>query len=301
MRTMKIPVPTTCRQGFTLIEISIVLVIIGLLSGGVLAGRELIRSAQIRKQITELKSYDLAVNAFQLKYNCLPGDCNKADELGVGDPAVSWPQIWGPYGRPAKTGLGGDGSGAIDYFDEAVTMWYHLFKAGMHPKEYPIDVNIITPGVHTPSLVIPANTISYTSSDASRGFNAAGGVWYVAKFTSVSGGLVAVSSAWLLTSTVADGPSSSPYVYPGVYSAKIASQFDIKIDDGRPYTGNVLANSRQLSYSWFQNTVTESILPITAPICVTGNGSTAIYNVSSSAADGMGDRTRCTLAIKAGF
>ena len=66
--------PMSYRVGFTLIEVSIVLVIIGLLAGGVLVGRDLIEAAKIRQQITQIEQFKAAVNTFRAKYNALPGD-----------------------------------------------------------------------------------------------------------------------------------------------------------------------------------------------------------------------------------
>ena len=62
------------QQGFTLIELSIVLVIIGLIVGGVLVGRDMIQAATIRAQVAQIEKYNAAVNTFRLKYNGLPGD-----------------------------------------------------------------------------------------------------------------------------------------------------------------------------------------------------------------------------------
>src|SRR5579871_6353801 len=62
------------EQGFTLIELSIVLVIIGLIVGGVLVGQDLIKAAQIRAEVTQLERYNTAVNTFRSKYNGVPGD-----------------------------------------------------------------------------------------------------------------------------------------------------------------------------------------------------------------------------------
>lgn len=69
------PVP---ESAFTLIEMSIVLVIIGLIVGGILTGQELIHQAVIRRTISELQKYNTAVRTFQSKYGCLPGDCTNA-------------------------------------------------------------------------------------------------------------------------------------------------------------------------------------------------------------------------------
>lgn len=65
-------------NGFTLVELSIVLVILGLLVGGVLAGQSLIRAAELRSVTTQYMSYKTAVNAFRDKYFALPGDMPNA-------------------------------------------------------------------------------------------------------------------------------------------------------------------------------------------------------------------------------
>jgi prepilin-type N-terminal cleavage/methylation domain-containing protein len=66
-------VDNKCRAGFTLIELSIVLVIIGLVVGGVLVGRDLICAAELRAQISQIEKYNTAVNTFYGKYGGLPG------------------------------------------------------------------------------------------------------------------------------------------------------------------------------------------------------------------------------------
>lgn len=65
-------------KGFTLIELSIVLVIIGLIVGGVLVGQDLIKAAEVRSQIAQIESLNTAVNTFRGKFNGLPGDLSSS-------------------------------------------------------------------------------------------------------------------------------------------------------------------------------------------------------------------------------
>ncbi len=69
------------RHGFTLIELSIAIVIIGLIVGGVLVGRDLIQAANTRILVKELQTLDTAMNVFRLKYNGLPGDIRNATQF----------------------------------------------------------------------------------------------------------------------------------------------------------------------------------------------------------------------------
>jgi prepilin-type N-terminal cleavage/methylation domain-containing protein len=111
------------NKGFTLIELSIALVIIGLLTGGILAGQSLINSARTNAFIKQIQQYDIAVANFQTNYNSLPGDTNILDGDGDGD---------------CESGIEGDGDGVIEsradgaYFTcEADDFWPHLIQTKM--------------------------------------------------------------------------------------------------------------------------------------------------------------------------
>lgn len=71
--------------GFTLIELSIVLVVIGLIAAGVLVGNSMIENARLQKVASKVTEFTTAINTFRLKYNCTPGDCVNAPALGFPD------------------------------------------------------------------------------------------------------------------------------------------------------------------------------------------------------------------------
>ena len=79
------------------------MVIIGLIIGGVLVGKDLIASAEIRATVSVYQQLDAAVNTFKTKYNCLPGDCPNASDFGFTPPA-------------GYTTINGDGNGHIDNY-----------------------------------------------------------------------------------------------------------------------------------------------------------------------------------------
>jgi prepilin-type N-terminal cleavage/methylation domain-containing protein len=66
------------KAGFTLVELSIVIVIIGLIVAGVVGGQRLIKNAKVLSQVSDLKKYDVAFNAFVLQYDNVPGDLRAA-------------------------------------------------------------------------------------------------------------------------------------------------------------------------------------------------------------------------------
>ena len=67
------------QAGFTLVEIAIVLVIIGLLLGGILKGQEMITQAKIKNAINDFNGISVAVTSYQDRYRFLPGDDPNAD------------------------------------------------------------------------------------------------------------------------------------------------------------------------------------------------------------------------------
>ena len=109
------------QSGFTLIEIAIVLVIIGLLLGGILKGQELINSARVKNLATDFRNIPLFIYGYQDKFRALPGDDSAA------------------VAHVGATGHG-DGNGVIDgnwdsttATDESYLFWQHVRLAGLAP------------------------------------------------------------------------------------------------------------------------------------------------------------------------
>lgn len=67
------------ERGFTLVELAIVMIIIGLLIGGILKGQELIGNARVTATVAQVKGIDAATTTFQDKYDGMPGDLRAAN------------------------------------------------------------------------------------------------------------------------------------------------------------------------------------------------------------------------------
>ena len=113
------------QEGFTLIEIAIVLVIIGLLLGGVLKGQELINAARVRNIAAQLDGVKIAYLGFQDRYRSYPGDMPTA---------TAATQIPGT-GSVGCAAAGTCGNGQIDP-NENILVWYHLSRAGFISGSY---------------------------------------------------------------------------------------------------------------------------------------------------------------------
>jgi prepilin-type N-terminal cleavage/methylation domain-containing protein len=134
------------QSGFTLIEIAIVLVIIGLLLGGVLKGQELINSARVKNLANDFKNSPVFIYGYQDKFKALPGD----------DTAVA-SHVAG--GTLATTPAGKQGNGIIDgnwnsttLTDESILFWQHIRLAGFGPGS-------TTPSVAVGNDYIPRNAV----------------------------------------------------------------------------------------------------------------------------------------------
>lgn len=100
------------EAGFSLVELSIVLIIIGLIVGGIMKGQDLIDSARLKSVVSQINNYQMAVRAYDDRFDRLPGDDDGASVH-------------------LKSDLkNGNGDGIVDG-DESVLFWDHLAAAGL--------------------------------------------------------------------------------------------------------------------------------------------------------------------------
>ncbi len=114
------------QAGFTLVEIAIVLVIIGLLIGGVLKGQELINSAKVKKLTNDFRNIPIYIYAYQDRFRALPGDdANVTTHLSGATKASTN----GTVGNGIIEGAWFSGTSS----DETYLFWQHVRLAGLAP------------------------------------------------------------------------------------------------------------------------------------------------------------------------
>jgi prepilin-type N-terminal cleavage/methylation domain-containing protein len=195
------------NQAFTLVELSIVLLIIGLIIGGITAGTSLINQSKLRSILNEQNNYITAINSFRLQYGYYPGDFNNAYSF------------WSTSSNCTSAATcNGNGNWLIEWPSEATNTWNHLNLASM------INTN------YTSSA--PEPTSKYGNSQ-----------WRLENFAGWTGSLYTVLNGTTNGLEIVGATISSaqiPFISPiDAYS------IDKKIDDGMPSNGKIFAMSEQ--------------------------------------------------------
>ena len=195
------------QSGFTLVEIAIVLVIIGLLLGGILKGQELINSAKVKNVANDFRTIQTYVYGYQDKYRALPGD----------DPAADT-----HLASSGITAAKGNGNGIIEGMwnscvaaSEAMMFWQHVRAAGL----------------------APGGTTLPTSAGECEDFlpkNAFGGKVGYASYIGTAVGAVAANAQ-------ITGMSGTYQICSEKILGRFVAQLDLQLDDGKPDSGSMRA------------------------------------------------------------
>ncbi len=209
------------QRGFTLVELAIVLVIIGLIIGGVLVGQDMIKAAEIRSTISQWESFNAAVNTFRDKYGYIPGDINQNRALE-----------YGFYDRTGAAASGnGDGNGLLQacaqttaagllHGCETAIFWRDLNDANMVEGYFQQD-STSTTTVSNEDLILWFPEAALGRGNFWTVFSAEGKNWY--QLTGI-------------TST-----ASGAYTLTLALTPVEAFNIDRKTDDNRPLTGGTRA------------------------------------------------------------
>ena len=228
------------RLGFSLVELSIILVILGLLTGGIIGGQSLMHAAELRAITQEANKYNIAVNTFQDKYFSLPGDMNNATSF--------WGIAAGSAGNDATckaaAGAGtatcnGNADGIIPLSDnEVFRFWEHLSNAELIEGEFTgIMGNAGEPrsalvGVNVPKSKYGNAGFMFLNRDGITPWGN-GNQWWLFGAQAIIGGV----------NMELEGEALTP---------EDAWNIDTKTDDGKPYQGRI----RSYDKGWFSKVCT---------------------------------------------
>lgn len=216
-------------QAFSLVELSIVLVILGLLTGGILAGQSLIRAAELRSVTTEHDKYVSAVQTFRDKYFALPGDMTNATSFWLKD-TTNCNADTGTGGSPGTCNGNGNGmlnSTAASATGESQQFWRQLALAGLIEGTYTGIAG--SGGAYHCTLG--------TSCPRSKMNNSGWGVHGLGNYPGDTGWFAMNYGNTLVFGT----QSASQYPANAIVKPEELWNIDTKMDDGRPGYGKVIA------------------------------------------------------------
>lgn len=273
------------ESGFTLVELAIVLVIIGLIVGGVLVGQDLIKAAEIRTVISDVEKFNAAANTFRTKFDGYPGDI----------PAARASQA-GFQSDPDATALNGNGNGRIENITgtvaeianpggETTLFWRHLTQAGLIQQAFNMATGDDTVAIaidemvdYFPSTRLRENTYFHIHSGGGRNF------YHMSSFETITAttGVVSAES-------------------PGFTNLE-ASDIDNKIDDGQPLSGSVQAVTA-INTLDFGNAVGtgECVFEGTTPAAVIDGDETYILDDPTGVGTEIQSEPNCSLRVRASF
>lgn len=214
------------KSAFSLIELSIVLIIIGLLIAGITGGASLIKSSELRSIMGEARGYAVSVNSFFTQYDQYPGDAN----VNVGSNSIGA----GKGDRDNKIEFLNDASTKVA---EGIDAWFDLKDIGA----IDLQLTLLTPT----TMASPA---ALTMGAGAPGSKIKGAGWVfdynttslqnVVVLTGNTDAYVAITAFTMVNGNVSTGEGNAS---KEIITAGDALAIDSKIDDGKANTGNVAA------------------------------------------------------------
>lgn len=293
------------KHGFTLVELAIVLVIIGLLVGGVLVAQDLIHAATAQRFIKQTHKFNQATLAFRLKYQCLPGDClaTKAAAMGLTPHPRYNANIGDGNDRICERPSNNDtpANMTTSTRKECANYWWHLSVTGLldwstsDTTGFCGAASLLKYGIATPP--IPTRTINPTDNTQCAG-------WLIVAPGNMNIGLnpfINHQHEFLAVGTYANvnGVASGTQATGNntVISPLMAHAIDSKIDDAYPNSGTVRAIGVYQDVSQ-PNTNRDLTMPYRGnpglAVCLNNTVTPNTYNLQSS-------EMSCNLAVAAAF
>lgn len=297
---------TKHKRGFTLLELSMVLIVIGLMIGGVLVGQELVKAAQARAQIAQIEKFNSAVNTFKVKYGYIPGD--------IPDPYASQFGFQARGSNPGQgdgNGLlqgyaGGTGYGWVIGIGENAMFWVDLsaarlidgsFSAASPTSGGGSDITGTNISLYLPQAKIGNGNYVYTWNTNSTPANNA----FLNFFTNNYFAISSVNA--ILNSSDIGEISSSPNI-----TVAQAYAIDKKIDDGLPLSGSVQAIGLDYDPAWsywtgwgydilYTASLSGTSLPAFSASCF-DNGGNASNVTQYSMTQNKGSGPNCAISFK---
>jgi prepilin-type N-terminal cleavage/methylation domain-containing protein len=219
------------KSAFSLIELSIVLIIIGLLIAGVTGGASLIKSSELRSIMGEARAYATSINGFYTQFNYLPGDY----AVAIGASCVGDADGKIEFNTACVTGAGGEGSNA----------WAQMLNAKV------IDTNVILAAGGTPQVDSAAISTFGTYAPASKVKASGWALDYrlsgTASTAFANEAAASAQNVIVLTGAIAAGTAGTNNLLGNTTAGKSsvaimatdALSIDAKIDDSNAGTGKV--------------------------------------------------------------
>lgn len=202
------------NKGFTILEMGIVLLVIGLVISGVLVGGEMISTSRQNALISDIRSYETAVNTFELNYGYKPGDMRNATDYWSGS-------------------ANGNGDGVVNN-SEPARFWEQLSLAEIIKGSLAYDAAVII-GTSFPQTSFEGVTVTYGDSNF---WGDSGGDFFIKRAGDKSNVFCVqgASTSYGATDICASSTGS-------IFFVEDALAIDLRIDDGVASLGKVIAST----------------------------------------------------------